>query len=133
MVNLLSTARKRSAPSNLMKLAPLYSITSSAATSRPGGTVRPSAFAVLRFTTIWYLVSGQIADRVGMSALCQKRTNAPQQGHGYSITSSAVPSSVAGTSSPRTLAVCRLMTNSNFAARMTGRTAGFSPFRIRPI
>jgi hypothetical protein len=28
-----------------------YSITSSAATSRPGGTVRPSAFAVLRLMT----------------------------------------------------------------------------------
>src|SRR5262249_54871244 len=50
----------------------------------------------------------------------------------HSITSSAVPSSVAGTSSPRTLAVCRLMTNSNFAARITGRSPGFSPLRIRP-
>jgi len=33
-----------------------YSITSSAATSKPGGTVRPSAFAVLRLTTVSYLV-----------------------------------------------------------------------------
>src|SRR5262249_31723350 len=33
-----------------------YSITSSAATSRPGGTVRPSAFAVLRLSTVSYLV-----------------------------------------------------------------------------
>jgi hypothetical protein len=33
-----------------------YSITSSAATSRPGGTVRPSARAVFRLTTVWYLV-----------------------------------------------------------------------------
>jgi len=51
----------------------------------------------------------------------------------HSITSSAVPSSVAGTSSPRTLAVCRLKTNSNFAARITGRSAGFSPLRTRPV
>ena len=50
----------------------------------------------------------------------------------HSITSSAVPSNVAGTSSPRTLAVCRLMTNSNFAARITGSSAGFSPLRMRP-
>ena len=33
-----------------------YSITSSAAISKPGGTVRPSSFAVLRFTTVSYLV-----------------------------------------------------------------------------
>jgi hypothetical protein len=32
-----------------------HSITSSAATSRPGGMVRPSAFVVLRFTTSSYL------------------------------------------------------------------------------
>jgi hypothetical protein len=34
-----------------------HSIISSAATSRPGGTVRPSAFAVLRLITVSYLVS----------------------------------------------------------------------------
>ena len=34
----------------------LYSITSSAATSRPGGTVRPSTFDVLRLTVVSYLV-----------------------------------------------------------------------------
>ena len=33
-----------------------YSITSSAATSKPGGTVRPSAFAVLRLRTVSNLV-----------------------------------------------------------------------------
>ena len=35
----------------------LYSITSSAATSRPGGTLRPSAFAVLRLITNSNLVA----------------------------------------------------------------------------
>src|SRR6516164_8765680 len=49
----------------------------------------------------------------------------------HSITSSAVPSSVAGTSSPRTLAVCRLITNSNFAARITGRSAGDTGGEVR--
>jgi hypothetical protein len=34
----------------------IYSITSSAATSRPGGTVRPSAFAVFRLSVVSYLV-----------------------------------------------------------------------------
>ena len=35
---------------------PSYSITSSAPTSRPGGTVRPSAFAVLRLIDCSYLL-----------------------------------------------------------------------------
>src|SRR5262249_51512522 len=38
------------------RIAPHHSITSSAATSRPGGTVSPSAFAVLRLSTVSYLV-----------------------------------------------------------------------------
>jgi hypothetical protein len=33
-----------------------YSMTSSAAISKPGGTVKPSAFAVLRLTTVSYFV-----------------------------------------------------------------------------
>src|SRR5262249_4047230 len=45
----------------------------------------------------------------------------------HSITSSARASSVGGTSRPIVLAVCRLMTNSNFTARRIGRSAGFSP------
>ena len=44
----------------------------------------------------------------------------------HSITSSACASSVAGTSRPSALAVCRLNTNSNLAARITGRLAGVS-------
>src|SRR5439155_8122537 len=51
----------------------------------------------------------------------------------HSITSSASAGSLGDMSRPRTLAVCRLMTNSNLAARITGRSAGFSPFRIRPV
>ena len=41
-------------------------------------------------------------------------------------------SSVGGTSRPSALAVLRLMTNSNLVACMTGRSAGFSPLRMRP-
>src|SRR3954463_5440245 len=50
----------------------------------------------------------------------------------HSITSSACASSVAGTSRPSALAVCRLITSSNLAARITGRLQGASPFRMRP-
>src|SRR5262245_42152979 len=50
----------------------------------------------------------------------------------HSITSSARASSVGGTSRPSARAVCRLMMNSNLVARITGRSAGFSPLRTRP-
>ena len=50
----------------------------------------------------------------------------------YSITSSARASSVGGTARPSALAVLRLTTSSNFVGCITGRLAGFSPFRIRP-
>src|SRR5215467_2430372 len=42
-----------------------HSITSSAATSRPGGTGRPSAFAVLRLTIVSNLVAAQDAVDIG--------------------------------------------------------------------
>ena len=48
----------------------------------------------------------------------------------YSITSSARESSVGGIVRPSVLAVCRLMTSSNFVGCSTGRSAGLSPFRI---
>src|SRR5215472_6634065 len=50
----------------------------------------------------------------------------------HSITASAMASSVGGTSRPSVRAVWRLMTNSNFVACTTGKSAGFSPLRIRP-
>lgn len=49
----------------------------------------------------------------------------------YSITSSARASSVAGTVRPSALAVLRLITNSYLLGACTGRSAGFSPLRIR--
>src|SRR5947207_399768 len=48
----------------------------------------------------------------------------------YSITSSARPSSVAGTSMPSALAVDRLMTSSNLVGCWTGKSAGLVPLRI---
>jgi hypothetical protein len=41
-------------------------------------------------------------------------------------------SSVGGTSRPSVLAVLRLITSSNLVDCITGRSAGFSPLRIRP-
>jgi hypothetical protein len=49
----------------------------------------------------------------------------------YSITSSARTSSDDGTSRPSAFAVLRLITSSNVAGCMTGRSAAFVPFRIR--
>jgi len=49
----------------------------------------------------------------------------------HSITSSARASSVGGTSRPSDLAVFRLMTSSYLVGACTGRSAGFSPLRIR--
>src|SRR5262249_33387521 len=51
----------------------------------------------------------------------------------HSITSSAIATSVGGTLKPRAFAVLRLMTNSNLVACITGRSAGFSPLRMRPV
>src|SRR5262245_619206 len=49
----------------------------------------------------------------------------------HSITSSSRASSVGGTSRPSALAVLRLITNSYFTGACTGRSAGFSPLRMR--
>src|SRR5262245_32410705 len=51
----------------------------------------------------------------------------------HSITSSAMASSPGGKLRPNTLAVLRLITNSNLVDWTTGRSAGFSPLRIRPV
>src|SRR5262249_25061015 len=50
----------------------------------------------------------------------------------HSITSSARASSVGGISTPNAFAVARLMTRSYLVPSSTGRSPGFSPFRIRP-
>src|SRR4051794_24253032 len=49
----------------------------------------------------------------------------------HSITSSARPSKVVGKSSPSALAVLRLITSSYLVGACTGRSAGFSPLRMR--
>jgi hypothetical protein len=49
----------------------------------------------------------------------------------HSITSSARASSVGGRSMPSVLAVFRLITNSYLVGACTGKSAGFSPLRMR--
>jgi hypothetical protein len=60
-----------------------------------------------------------------------RRLNLPLASH-HSITSSAVASRVLGTVKPSAFAVLRLMANSNFTVCWIGKSAGFSPLRIRP-
>jgi hypothetical protein len=67
-------------------------------------------------------------ERVGATSGLSHRN---RQYH-YSITSSARPSSVIGTVRPSALAVLRLMTSSILVTSCTGRSAGFSPLRMRP-
>ena len=55
-----------------------------------------------------------------------------QQKARYSMTSSARASIAGAISRPSVFAVLVLMTNSNFVGWITGRSAGFSPLRIRP-
>ena len=51
-------------------------------------------------------------------------------GTAHSITSSAMASKAGGTEISSSFAVVALMTNSNFVACITGRSAGLAPFRI---
>src|SRR5262245_53127962 len=70
----------------------------------------------------------QVVRKGSMSALGQKRT-----WFTYSITSSAAFSRPNGTVRPSAYAVFRLMTKSNLVGCKTGRSAGFSPLRTRPV
>ena len=68
------------------------------------------------------------AVQLGMSAL-------GHSGHGpnYSITSSARLSKVGDTTRSRVFAVFRLIISSYLVGACTGKSAGFSPFRMRSI
>ena len=51
----------------------------------------------------------------------------------HSMTSSARASSMGGTVRPSALAVLRFMTNSKVVDWTIGKSAGFAPFRMRPV
>jgi hypothetical protein len=50
----------------------------------------------------------------------------------YSMISSASPSNIGGIVSPSSFAVLRLMIISNLVGRITGKSEGFSPRKMRP-
>src|SRR5262249_21324535 len=64
---------------------------------------------------------GQAPRHVSLAPVCP---------HVYWITLSACNRSAGGMAKPNALAVWRLMTNSNFVGRSTGRSAGFAPWKI---
>jgi hypothetical protein len=70
---------------------------------------------------------GSSAPRASSRAAMRVRPAGP-----YSITSSACASKIAGTIRPSPFAVFMLMTSSNRVGWITGKSAGFSPFRMRP-
>ena len=107
----------------------------------PEATGRPSyqPSVLLKHYVYGYLNRVQSSRRLEREALrkgghrgsCQ---NALQQTtDDYSIISSAVICIINGTVRPSTLAVLRLITNSNLEDCITGKSAGFSPLRIRPV
>jgi hypothetical protein len=64
----------------------------------------------------------------------QRRVGSFENGLGqetHSITSSALASTVVGISRPSALAVLRLTISSNLVGAYTGKSAGFSPLRMR--
>src|SRR5215471_394886 len=83
------------------------------------------------------------ANEAHLLALLRPRRNRPSRRRAaeqrdelaarHSITSPAMASSPGGKLRPNALAVLRLITNSNLTDRKTGRSAGFSPLRIRPV
>src|SRR5262249_53913788 len=91
----------------------------------------------------------QVADGRRLSRLLRPRRQRPRGSRGatkereegtamhglarHSITSSAMARMPGGTARPSAFTVLRLITNSNFVGSMTGRSAGFSPLRMRPV
>src|SRR5437879_628881 len=61
----------------------------------------------------------------------RRHGEAEQAAPDHSITASARASTASGTSMPSALAVFRLITSSYLVGACTGRSAGFSPLRMR--
>ena len=95
---------------------------------RPGGIV--SANVVLRRNPITG-IAGCCARAASGHAAAAPPSSVMNSRALHSITSSARASSVGGTSRPSALAVLRLITSSYLVGACTGRSAGFSPLRMR--
>ena len=73
-----------------------YSITSSVATSRPGGTVRPRAFAVFMLTTVSYLVGTCTGRSAGLAPRRMRSIQKNQVSVFHLFQSSSAPRFAAG-------------------------------------
>jgi hypothetical protein len=71
--------------------------------------------------------------RSSKGSTCPKGARNGLLHRGYSITSSARTSIGGGIVRPSAFAVFRLITSSTFVDNWTGRSAGFSPLRMRPV
>jgi hypothetical protein len=101
-----------------------------------GGTVLPTRPAIILVRRHWRAIEAVAAALEQRGTLTGAEIDAlmalARCGSRHSITSSARASRVGGISMPSALAVLRLMTSSNLAGCMTGKSAGFSPLRMRP-
>ena len=71
--------------------------------------------------------------RMGLAPTGKRRLVTAHMESGYSITSSARASVNGGIVRPSAVAVLRLTTSSNLVGRRKGKSAGFSPLRIRAV
>ena len=102
--------------------------------TRRGGFCRLHAMFMNQSFTTWGLreeLSSRSLFRVPWVGL-QGGCHAPSSVLAHSITSSARASKLSGTVSPSALAVLRLITSSYLVGACTGKSAGFSPLRMRP-
>jgi hypothetical protein len=93
--------------------------------------------------TIRQILAGITAHSVGIPIVCVLTRPGPGAAVGspivlrceisYSITSSALTSSVTGTVRPSVFAVAVLITSWNLVGWITGKSAGLSPLRTRPV
>ena len=107
-----------------LRLATRPNVTGSPALTKTIGIVDVAAFAA---RPEWIPPTAAIG--VG---LVPSRDSCPAAKAIYSITSSARASSIGGISRPIAFAVLRLMSRSNFVGSTTGKSAGLSPFTMRP-
>src|SRR5262249_29908839 len=77
----------------------------------------------------WHLLRARRERPRGRAAEQRDEGAAPD----HSITSSAMARSDGGTVTPSILAVSALMTSSNLADCTTGKSAGLTPSRMRPV
>jgi hypothetical protein len=118
----------------LPRLGSLIKILSCAMTALGQQHALPRRSSNGRFTSMSRHLPRALVGRI--SAISGPRADAATRVSGnptYSIISSARIIRNRDTSSPRALAVFRLMTSSTFVACWNGRLTGFSPLRICPV